>query len=334
MDKISVIVPVYNVENYLQQCINSILQQTYHHLEIILIDDGSKDSSGKICDEYALKDDRIVVIHKENGGVSSARNKGIEVATGKYIAFVDADDWIEPEMYEVMLQKLLDSNVDIVRCLQKTIYHNYVANDDLYEEGIIDLSQSRNEIIENIFVNGKTPSFFLMLMKKEILDSYQIMFDEDLILGEDLYFMLNIYLHANTLYLYNKYLYNYLIHENSAMNSKEKNKRMALNLRELFKKIKQLLIENNLYYQQIKSGVGNYFFYRLYMRCAKQVAMEKDKTFIDTLFKNEEAIEIINNVNRKKLSFFGKTFYNFIKRNKKNMFYYLCRIYGKLKLLS
>lgn len=100
---ISVIVPVYNVEKLLPRCLDSIQAQTYENLEIILVDDGTKDRGGIICDEYAAKDPRIKVIHKENGGLSSARNAGLDIAQGEYIAFVDSDDWIEPEMYRHML---------------------------------------------------------------------------------------------------------------------------------------------------------------------------------------------------------------------------------------
>lgn len=100
---ISVIVPVYNVEAYLPRCLDSILAQSYNNLEVILVDDGSADGSGAICDEYAALDSRIRVIHKENGGLSSARNAGIQAATGEFLSFVDSDDWIEPDTYEVML---------------------------------------------------------------------------------------------------------------------------------------------------------------------------------------------------------------------------------------
>ena len=100
---ISVIVPVYNVEAFLPRCVDSILAQTYDDLEIILVDDGATDGSGALCDAYAAKDSRITVIHKENGGLSSARNAGLDAAAGEYIAFVDSDDWIEPEMYGHML---------------------------------------------------------------------------------------------------------------------------------------------------------------------------------------------------------------------------------------
>lgn len=100
---LSVIVPVYNVEAFLPRCVDSLLRQTYRNLEILLVDDGSPDSSGRICDDYAEKDSRIRVIHKENGGLSSARNAGLDIAAGEYIAFLDSDDWIEPEAYETML---------------------------------------------------------------------------------------------------------------------------------------------------------------------------------------------------------------------------------------
>lgn len=104
MEKISVIVPVYNVEAYLERCVRSLMGQTYANLEILLVDDGSKDNSGTLCDELAREDDRIRVIHKENGGLSSARNAGIDAATGDYFAFVDSDDWIEPSAYQWMME--------------------------------------------------------------------------------------------------------------------------------------------------------------------------------------------------------------------------------------
>lgn len=113
---ISIIVPVYKVEQYLPRCVDSLLAQTYPHLEIILVDDGSPDGSGEICDGYAKKDPRIRVIHKENGGLSSARNAGIEVAKGEYLGFVDSDDWVEPETYETLLTMARQENVKLVCC--------------------------------------------------------------------------------------------------------------------------------------------------------------------------------------------------------------------------
>lgn len=111
---ISIIVPVYNTEKYLDKCIQSVLAQTYTNWELLLIDDGSTDSSGAICDKYAAEDNRIRVFHKENGGVSSARNLGLDNAQGEWISFVDADDWIENSMLHDAYQKAMDENAEII----------------------------------------------------------------------------------------------------------------------------------------------------------------------------------------------------------------------------
>lgn len=113
---ISIIVPVYNMEKYLERCVNSILAQTYDKIEIILVDDGSTDDSAQMCDEYAQKDTRIKVVHKKNGGLSDARNAGLDVASGGFIGYVDSDDWIEPDMYERMHTACVSNNAQIAVC--------------------------------------------------------------------------------------------------------------------------------------------------------------------------------------------------------------------------
>ena len=115
-DLISIIVPIYKVEKYINQCLDSICGQTYKNLEIILVDDGSPDNCGKICDEYAQKDSRIKVIHKENGGLSSARNAGLDVIKGEYISFIDSDDFIENNFIEKLYNLCIDNDVDIAEC--------------------------------------------------------------------------------------------------------------------------------------------------------------------------------------------------------------------------
>ena len=119
---ISVIVPVYNVEEYVEKCVLSIINQTYKNLEIILVDDGSTDNSGKICDEIAIKDNRIKVIHKKNGGLSDARNVGIDIAKGDYLGFVDSDDYIDYNMYEELFDVIKCHDVDIVYSNFQTEY--------------------------------------------------------------------------------------------------------------------------------------------------------------------------------------------------------------------
>lgn len=115
-ETISVVIPVYNTEKYLKQCIDSVLNQTYHELEIILIDDGSTDNSGKICDEYAVKDARIYVIHQKNGGLSQARNSGIEFSHGQYLIFIDSDDYINKQMIEKLYHAIKETKADLGIC--------------------------------------------------------------------------------------------------------------------------------------------------------------------------------------------------------------------------
>ena len=122
MKKISIIVPIFNIEKYLSRCLDSILEQTYKNLEVILVDDGSVDNSGMIADKYARKDQRIKVIHQVNQGVSAARNTGIDLATGDYIGFVDGDDYIEPDMYEILMRIIEEQQVDIAHCGYQMVY--------------------------------------------------------------------------------------------------------------------------------------------------------------------------------------------------------------------
>ena len=147
--KVSIIVPVYNVEAFLDECVRSVLAQTYENIEIVLIDDGAKDNSGKMCDDYALEDERIVVIHKENGGLSSARNAGIEKATGDYLIFVDSDDVISPSMVETMVSKALEYDTDIVSS-------RITENRDLLEKGDKEKVQSFDihDALKEIFYDG------------------------------------------------------------------------------------------------------------------------------------------------------------------------------------
>jgi glycosyltransferase involved in cell wall biosynthesis len=149
-DLISIIVPVYNMEGYLDRCMSSILNQTYKNLEIILVDDGSTDSSPKICDDYALKDNRIKVVHKENGGLSDARNAGLKIATGDYIGYVDSDDWIENDMYERMYNACVENDAQLAVCRYFREYDDKTINDGTKRLEILD----KNEILR-IYITDK-----------------------------------------------------------------------------------------------------------------------------------------------------------------------------------
>ncbi len=132
--KISVIVPLFNVEQYLPQCIESILAQSYRDLEVILVDDGSTDNSAQICDEYAEKDGRITVIHQKNSGAANARNAGLKIATGECLAFVDSDDYLNNEMYSTMMKIMEKTNADIIECAFANVYKDEIKNSIVFSE--------------------------------------------------------------------------------------------------------------------------------------------------------------------------------------------------------
>ena len=155
MKLISIIVPVYNVENYLGKCVESILNQTFKDFELILVDDGSSDKSGVMCDQYKEQDKRIKVVHKENGGLSSARNAGLEVAEGEYIGFIDSDDWIMPDMYQFLYDMAIISNADIAQCgFRKVDEEGYEYGEDSVSKSFVTKQYTGQEAIKQLY--GKT----------------------------------------------------------------------------------------------------------------------------------------------------------------------------------
>jgi glycosyltransferase involved in cell wall biosynthesis len=247
---LSVIIPIYNVENYLHKCIDSILNQTFTNLEIILVNDGSTDSSPQICDDYAKKDSRIKVIHQENAGVSVARNNGIEVATGEYITFVDSDDWLEPKMYENMCAiSYSELECDVLMCDFTNIKSNskeqISAN---IRKGFYTKQQIIKELYPTLLVTeefGRLPiiSVWSCLFSRKILMNNNIKFDSNLKYSEDYLFMADVMIHANSFYyLKNNYFYNYLQYDESR--SKKFQTVWWTNLLYLNDELEKLLINN------------------------------------------------------------------------------------------
>ena len=220
MDLVSIIVPVYNVEQWLPRCVDSLIAQTYKNLEIILVDDGSADNSGKICDEYAEKDDRIVVIHKDNGGLSSARNAGLEVAKGNYISFVDSDDWVSLLFIENLYVALKENNCEISEC-------NYVktsgidCQNDEFQPGIVVAS---SEVAVNSVIDDGVFSVIVCnkLYKKSLIT---VSFEEGR-LHEDTFWAHQIVANCKQIVKINDCLYYYYQRENSIMGSSYSEKRL------------------------------------------------------------------------------------------------------------
>ncbi|MDR2580768.1 MAG: glycosyltransferase [Fibromonadaceae bacterium] len=202
--KISVIVPVYNVEAYLPKCLDSILAQSHKNLEIILINDGSPDNCPKICDEYAEKDSRIKVIHKKNGGVASARNAGLKISTGEYIAFVDSDDWIEPTMYSDLLDVCLNQNCDYVGCSAKV--HGGTEEQRGGASGLVKFLTA-NEYFADYLNGNMFLTIWSRLCKREVC--IDIEFPENRAFCEDGFIALPTLEKAKKIAFLEKALYNY-----------------------------------------------------------------------------------------------------------------------------
>lgn len=212
---ISIIVPVYNVEKYLERCINSITNQTYKNIEIILVDDGSKDNSGKMCDELKQKDTRIKVIHKENGGLSDARNAGLKIASGEYVGFVDSDDYIENDMFETMYNLTQKYNSDI----------SIVSFYELYKGKVIGVRDSKNleeldkiEAIKELLIDTKIQSYaWNKLFKKELFEGIEFPTNKNF---EDIATTLLLFERANKVVLLEEPKYYYVRRDDSIVGTR------------------------------------------------------------------------------------------------------------------
>lgn len=207
---VSVIVPVYKVEKYLPKCIDSIINQTHKNLEIILVDDGSPDNCGIICDEYAEKDDRIKVIHKKNGGVSSAKNVGLSIATGDYITFVDGDDFLDEDIYEFLINNINEYNADISVCGKYKYYETGTEEKD--DESITPVYLVSNQIEWFVNAGRNAAQTWNKLYKRELIGN--VRFDEDITMAEDWKFNYQVIKKSKGMIYYAVPKYHYLIRDN------------------------------------------------------------------------------------------------------------------------
>ena len=333
---ISIIVPVYNVEKYLNQCLNSITNQTYKNLEIILVDDGSTDTSGSICDEYAKRDARIKVIHKENGGVSSARNVGLNIATGNYIGFVDSDDWIELNMYEFMIKKMQECKVDLVRCSHvKELDGNSIISKEYFnEEGIYDLNTNRKEIL-SAFINAKLNGYLpLIIVKREYALSIQPL-NESVAMREDLIWMFELFCKIKTFYYCATPFYHYNINFNSASKAIENQKRNILQLFIVYDELYKILGQYS-FLNELESYLKINLFYILSYYLNKYIYASRDKGFLKELRENKEFENLIYTVGVKHYSLVNKIILFLFQKRQYGLLYTFCMIreFMKKKILG
>lgn len=271
--KVSVVVPVYNAELYIEKCVNSILNQTLDSIEIILLDDGSPDKSGEMCDKIAQQNDNVIVFHLENGGPSKARNIGMKYANGEYIGFADSDDYIEPDMLEVLYNTAKAKQADITMCsyfldedekiriLQMSYKEEYSDYD--IRDGLLALYAKQ-------YHNGLY-SVWNKLFKKQMIQSNKITFNEELIRAEDAWFVFDCLKTVHKVCFVNKPLYHYRQVVNSTMHTVQnhrydRSKNFRLKVIEECENLGISIKENELYYE---------FLYETFTNCRAMIKQHK-----------------------------------------------------------
>lgn len=219
---ISVVVPIYNVEKYLPKCIESILRQSYENLEIILIDDGSTDCSGQLCDKYAKQDNRIIVIHKKNGGASSAKNVGLRIAKGEYLTFVDSDDYLEQDAYLYMVSKLKEHHADVIHCCYRDVYTNFS------KDRILENSTEKFDTVE--YLRRFTADWTCGLLWNKLYRRkiFQNIYFEEGHKIDDEFFTYQGIMNAGKIIYCPKVIYNYRKRKSSVMMSEESQKKILM----------------------------------------------------------------------------------------------------------
>lgn len=252
---ISVIVPVYNVQKYLRQCIASILAQTYENFELILVNDGSKDKSGEICDEYAKKDNRIKVFHKENGGVSSARNLGLDKAIGENICFVDSDDWVDENYLEILTSE--HEVPFVVAPVTSTVIESgiFVGKHNIYKKVV------EAEVAHDFIFRAPVSKLY----DTSIIKEANLRFREDLQMGEDYIFNLNYMLHIECMKVGAKLSGYHHRHVEGSLTHSDMSTDERLRIANIFcletKKIGKILKKDELFHSIFAYEIQNCFFY-------------------------------------------------------------------------
>lgn len=275
MPEISIIVPIYNVEKYIHRCIDSILSQTFSDFELLLIDDGSPDRCGEICDEYAKKDHRIRVIHKENGGLSDARNTGLDIAKGNYFSFIDSDDFIEIDFYKELLEACKKNEADISMCGRYNVY------DEKKKVGFAFGGQkiwNSKEAIGNLLIwNNIDSSACDKLFKKHLFNGIRFPIGR---YNEDIYIMTNILNKASKIVHVGKAMY-YYYHRKESITTESFSER-KLDLLDASQQISDFI---NINYPDLNEKSDSFYFNSI--------------IFLYSLFKNKESIHKYNNVYNK-----------------------------------
>lgn len=307
MDLISIIVPVYNVEKYLRECLDSIVKQTYKNIEVILVDDGSTDGSGDICEEYARFDERIRIIHQENQGVSIARNNGITAANGEYVMFVDSDDWIEPDYCSIPYKHAKEYGADIVIFRHRDVGGENAVNLEKRTPGIL----SKDQAVWMVYhLCGAI--VWDKLYRKELLDGIRFPASR---YYEDCIFIPSVLIKAQCICYTDEILYNYRKREGSI--TTKKTEKYACDFYEMHE-AEAVLLENGCYYEEA-IFVRNTSFWHYLVAFGKKKPENEDSCIKWVLAHPEIA---------KDFRWTGKAMYNLLKISPK-LFNLMCELFNK-----
>lgn len=310
MPLFSIIVPVYNVEKYINKCVNSILEQTFTDFEIILVDDGSPDNCPAICDEYAKKDARVKVIHKKNGGLINARKSGLEIAGGEYIGFVDGDDWIEPDTYENFAKMIKKYAPDIV--LSDFYFDNgkELANStQLFEQEFYDKSALKEKLYPKMLFSGiyykfgVNPCCWSKVYKKELIEKNLPQVEGRIKMGEDAAFTYPCLLDAESAATVKKPSYHYIQNPQSMTNSYNKDLKDIIFLP--YERIKEKCRECGI---DLGKQPDYYLLYLANLLIRNETAVTNYKKNVNALLSNKDVIKSANNIDLSLLPIHTKFF--------------------------
>ena len=316
--KLSIIVPVYGVEKYMDKWLNSLVKQSLKEIEIIVVNDGTKDNSQKIIDKYVKKyPDKIKSYIKENGGQGSARNYGLKKATGEYIGYVDSDDFVEKDMYKKLYNKAKENNYDIVVC------GNYNVSEDYQNKNIDTFINNYNTDLENIFF-GKM-AVWNKIYKRDILIKNKLEFKEK-VWYEDLAFTLKAIMNSNTFAFIDEPLYDYLIREGSTMNNS--NVQRNLEILDAFNDILSYIKHNKKeeYFSKIEFLAIDHIYISAIVRVLKAEADDK--------VKRETINKLIDYMNTNFPNYKNNKYINTLSKNRKIIYKLInIKMYGLINLI-
>lgn len=317
-EKVSVIIPVYNGENYIARCIDSIINQTYRDIEIIIVDDGSKDETNQICKRYADRDNRITVYRKENEGVSAARNYGLQKAVGRYIQFVDADDYVKKNTTDSLYKKMRQENAGMVVCSYMRLIGRFIIPSDFLE-------LSGNYTAKEYLIHTlKDPGHHYYgvvwnkLYRNDIIKKHKIQFRSDVTLGEDFIFNLEYMQYVNKISVILSHLY-YYNNVNGNSLSRQNKKNITICREELFNREKiygcyKEVFQKNLLYEAYQQKMQDYWlkFYVRQLHYMSKLAdgwsEEEKKVWLKEVTENDYISQAIKNSTRQHIQFMKRKF--------------------------